>query len=734
MYEIDSRVSNCFDDLPIAILLINREGDIIYFNQECRKLFEQLGDPPKYLNFFKNKIFTSIQIQRFKESIDFLEFSQNQYVDNFKMISINGEPFNLSFNLSRFSDLLIKIVINKSSPINPSTRIIESLKEKLKIFTDNINDFITILNENLEVEYVNADYHQMKTGYKADNLFGKNCFSFIFPEDIPKVSQFVKEGLKKGKGRGIYRVLTKEGHIIWVETQGKSFEDKKGNRKLILLSRDITQLVNEKTKLKQAKDRASNLINNISDCIIEFDGKSDFTYISPQIKELTGYQPEEYKKMGVFENIHHDDIPKVKRAIEGIYKNGDQVLLEYRVKHKNGTYRYFSAKGNLIQNGGSKRIIAAIRDITKRKIAEIKLRELIDLLPDIIFEADINLNLVYTNNIAFTKFGYTQEEFENGLKIVQMIGAEDRERAKSNIEKIFTGVITEPNEYKMVKKNGETFHARIHSRPIFKNGKPIGIRGIVHDISDRIKAEKIIQKENFRLRELDQLRQDFVNRASHELKTPLTSIHGAIQLLNQYFTGISDNEALQIIEIALKGSKRLKDLIHNLLDTSRLDLNRFSLQKTKVDLVALIKHSIDYLRYLINDRKHTLEFQVPNQFEITIDRNRIEQVIINLVSNAIKNTPPYGLISVKLLSQDNWVYVRVEDNGIGLIENEIKKLFKRFNKIEHYGKGMNIISEGSGLGLFLSKEIIELHGGKIWVESEGRNKGANFIFKLPISH
>ena len=112
---------------------------------------------------------------------------------------------------------------------------------------------------------------------------------------------------------------------------------------------------------------------------------------------------------------------------------------------------------------------------------------------------------------------------------------------------------------------------------------------------------------------------------------------------------------------------------------------------------------------------------------------RIEQVITNLLSNAIKNTPPKGRVSIGLEKYGNWAIISVSDTGVGFTEDELKKIFTKFGKIERHGEGLEYINmEGSGLGLYITKQIVDLHGGKIWVESTGRNRGCIFKVRLPI--
>jgi len=179
-----------------------------------------------------------------------------------------------------------------------------------------------------------------------------------------------------------------------------------------------------------------------------------------------------------------------------------------------------------------------------------------------------------------------------------------------------------------------------------------------------------------------------------------------------------------------RGGKRLKLLVDNLLDASRIDSDKLRLNLQNENLAQIIRDSTKETRYLAYKRNLIIEQHLPETVNVVIDKIRIEQVITNLISNAVKNTPRKGIISIELEDRPESVLFKVIDSGIGLTEEEMDKLFKKFGKIERVGPKMDIDIEGSGLGLYISKEIIDLHEGNIWAESEGRNKGSIFYFKL----
>ena len=252
----------------------------------------------------------------------------------------------------------------------------------------------------------------------------------------------------------------------------------------------------------------------------------------------------------------------------------------------------------------------------------------------------------------------------------------------------------------------------------------------IMDITEKRESEQLILEENKKLVELDNLRKELITRISHELRTPLTSIYGASQLLLQSNKKDVIEKIWPYLEITYRGSIRLKELIDNLLDASRLDNKKFELRLSNENLKSLINDCIDELHYQADKRHLTINAELPVAVTIKLDKHRFEQVFMNILSNAIKNTPPHGQIFVILNETQDLVEVIIKDTGVGLTEEEKTKIFQKFGKIERYGMDLDVDIEGAGLGLYISKEIVKLHGGEIIVESEGRNKGCTFTVRL----
>ena len=234
------------------------------------------------------------------------------------------------------------------------------------------------------------------------------------------------------------------------------------------------------------------------------------------------------------------------------------------------------------------------------------------------------------------------------------------------------------------------------------------------------------------MRELDELKNEFIIRTSHELKTPLVSICGSVEFLLNYIKEDFSLKSRKHLETINSGGKRLKQLVENLLDILRIESRKFELDVENINLGNIIKKCISDHNDLAEEREITISTSFQHEFYVKVDEIKIKKVFDNLLSNALKNTPHYGQISISSEEAQGYINLNITDTGTGFTEEEKTRIFEKFGKIEKYGKGMDIITEGSGLGLYLSKEIVELHGGKIWLESEGRNKGSTFIVSLPI--
>lgn len=239
-----------------------------------------------------------------------------------------------------------------------------------------------------------------------------------------------------------------------------------------------------------------------------------------------------------------------------------------------------------------------------------------------------------------------------------------------------------------------------------------------------------LQAANQQLKELDSLKDEFISTVTHELRTPLTSIRAFSEILN-------DNPDLEVTQrgqfagIILRESERLTRLINQVLDLSKIESGTFEWTLSPVDMAAVIRESLDATSQLFHERAIVLDLRLPEQTPTIIaDRDRLMQVMLNLISNAIKFCDPVqGRVGVTLSQADDHLRIDVQDNGMGIRPEEHRIVFEKFRQVG--GNTTTDKPQGTGLGLPISHHIITHFGGRLWVESEPGH-GATFSFTLPV--
>jgi len=361
-------------------------------------------------------------------------------------------------------------------------------------------------------------------------------------------------------------------------------------------------------------------------------------------------------------------------------------------------------------------------------------RVFIDNFHGIVFKRYYDLSVAFFHGSVEKITGYTEDDFiSERIRWNQLVHKDDNAKVQRMIEKFNnSSQRSTQREYRITDKNGETHWVLETIQKFYdKIKEEKAVQGTIIDISEKNKAENLIIQEVNKLSELNQMKTDLIIRISHELKTPLNAIYGASQRIFDYLEKNFNSELYKYVEIIMRGGARLKELVSDIVDTSRIESNLMNLNIQKENLTHIVRECVKDMIHFANERNQLLlNVELKRNIYIELDRIRIEQVIINLLSNAIKYTPKKGKIFIKLKDFGEFVDFSIKDTGIGLEEEEKKKLFKKFGKIEHYGKSLGVNTEGSGLGLFISKEIVKLHGGQFFVKSEGRNKGSEFKFRI----
>jgi len=242
-----------------------------------------------------------------------------------------------------------------------------------------------------------------------------------------------------------------------------------------------------------------------------------------------------------------------------------------------------------------------------------------------------------------------------------------------------------------------------------------------------------LEKANQDLKRIDEMKSEFVSIASHELRTPLASIKNAVQLILQGKTGEINENQKKFLSMADRNISRLTNILNSLLDLSRIESGKIDMKIEELDPRALIEFILSSLKPQADGKSAQLKIEIGKKLpSVYGDREKVEQILTNLVGNAIKFTPEGGEISVSAQPSPrggNKLAISVRDSGIGISEDQQEKIFEKFHQVE--GSLHRSVS-GTGLGLAITKGLVEAHHGEIWVESE-IGKGSTFTFTLPIS-
>ncbi len=336
-----------------------------------------------------------------------------------------------------------------------------------------------------------------------------------------------------------------------------------------------------------------------------------------------------------------------------------------------------------------------------------RFRELSELLPEVVFEADTTGRLTFANQAAFDRFGYSQEDFEKGLNALQMITLEDQDRSRENIAQILSGEVIGPNEYIAIRKDGTTFPVLVHSTPIIRGKKPVGIRGVIIDITERKQAEEAVEKIVNDLSTMIEKLGVVGRLTRHDARNKLSVIANNAYLAKQL---LADNrnaaEYLDSIESAVEQIEKIFDFTRTYEMLGAEELSYINVEKSVNEAVRLFT---DINSWKIINECHGLT---------VLADSLLRQLIYNLIDNSLKHGETASQIKVYYQEGRDRLKLIYEDNGLGIPKDEKEKIF-----MEGYGKG-------TGYGLYLIRKICEAYG---WIIQETGipGKGAQFTIAIP---
>jgi len=355
--------------------------------------------------------------------------------------------------------------------------------------------------------------------------------------------------------------------------------------------------------------------------------------------------------------------------------------------------------------------------------SENKYRAYINNSPQLIFVADTSGRYIDVNPAACVITGYSKDELLN-MHRLDLYAPESKEDAINSFKHLLD-VGKSTGEFCFLKKDGSKFHMTVESVKLSEEN----IIGFCTDTTERKRTEEDLLKAKIAAENSNRTKNEFLATMSHELRTPLNSIIGFSEVLSEGYFGQLNEKQTKYLKNILNSGKHLLTLINTILDISKVESGKMQLYAEKIYLKDTVDEMISAMQYLAASKEIILKLQPGSQFAaVQADKAKLRQILFNLIGNAIKFTESGGSVIIGTRQDDKMAYISVTDTGIGISADDLDKLFIPFTQLDSFCARQY---EGTGLGLALAKELAELHGGTIYVESEA-GKGSTFTLALPI--
>ena len=545
-----------------------------------------------------------------------------------------------------------------------------------------------------------------------------------------------------------------------------------GDRLVGLLIQDnlIELLAQQVSQLALSEERSKLALKGANDAIWDWDLEHNTKFFSSRWKQMRGFSDHEIVNSPdeCLKRIHPNDYQRFMKVLDDhVLGRTEFFEIEYRSQCKDGSYIWVLDRGQTVKNqaGRATRFIGFETDISDRKYSEEKLqkseqryRALMDNASDAICLANADGNLIEVNHKAEILLGYNREELSK-LHVSQIHPLDSLQEVREHFQGIVQGITTSTLETFVLRKDGSQVPVEITGTRIDLENTFIA-QGIFRDISDRKNHEHQLELANAELIRATRLKDEFLANMSHELRTPLNAILGMSEGLLEGILGAINERQSQAIAAIEKSGRHLLALINDILDLSKIEAGKLELEITKVDILQLCQSSLNFVKHQAFKRQIQLRANLSKEVgEMSLDERRIRQVLINLLSNAVKFTPIGGCVTldvhyepievnlaehisltrIPLQSKPNsvlescpledrfYLCISVTDTGIGISPLDQLKLFKPFVQID---SSFNRKYEGTGLGLALVKQIVEMHGGDVNLRSQ-IGEGSCFTVRLP---
>ncbi|HEY8402834.1 MAG TPA: PAS domain-containing protein [Cytophagaceae bacterium] len=631
-------------------------------------------------------------------------------------------------------------------------------EERYRRLVTTTTDIITMLSPDGIILEITPSSEKI-LGYKQEEVIGKRFFDFYHPEDIQHITDaFNKVGLPEQSRNIIGRIRKKTGEYVWLNNSATAIFNKNHEiTEIYTSSTDITNEVEVESKLKEAQHFAQQIADYTPDTIQIYDLETQKNiYLNRQAKINSGWDNNKLLELGsnLYEKIvHPEDLPNVIKRIEDIksLKDGEVLETEFRARLIDGGYRWAHSRATVFrrnEEGKVKQFISLLRDITEEKIAKEKLiklnaelesrialatreikkseekyKVLSEVIPILVWTTDEQGKAIFFNN---NWYKYTGQKPEDALGEgwIKALHPEDVAAMIAEKEKAIKNHQMFNLEYRIRRSDG-AYRWHVARAVSFDDGDTIKWFGTSTDIHDKKLAEKELVKKNEQLIKINNDLDNFIYTASHDLKAPILNIEGLLQTAKELSDIFPHSEDLHVILKLMQTSvDRFKNTLYELTEISKVQKN-ITEDIEEINLRKLVEEIHDTLSGPLLDSSGKLDISIANDLTINFSRKNLRSIIYNLISNAIKYRHPQRSPRIKVSGKerDNYIIFSVTDNGLGLKPEYKSKIFSMFKRFHSH-------VEGTGVGLYIVKRIIDNSGGKIEVQSQP-GEGTTFNVYLP---
>ncbi|MDN5309172.1 MAG: hypothetical protein PWP14_566 [Methanolobus sp.] len=622
---------------------------------------------------------------------------------------------------------------------------------KTKQYLDIAGSMIVAIDADHKITLSNSRCNEV-LGYAEGELIGSDWLERVIPPEertltgslFARAAADVPGNPESFEGH----VVTSTGQKRLICWRNSFISDSSGKIATILCSgTDITDQRNTEQRIKNSEEKFRALFENSVDPIMILSMNCTILEVNPSLCDLLLYSKEELLHLSKSHLIPPEHLHKCKGYFAAVIEKG-HIVFETECLRKDGSRVPVEMSVKLIEYDGRPAILSNGRDITERRKAEQTLREneekfrlLAENASDVIWTMDRDGRFMYVSPSVLKLRGYTPEEVM-GQSLVEVFPQDSISRIRLAIDAFFEDFRKTGKSNRMEILEVEQFHRDGHriwteaiARPVFdESGQFRFFLGVSRDISERKKAQESIRryiddlaKANESLQSLDRMKDEFISNLSHELKTPLISIKGYSELVHDEVLGPLNEKQRNAMRIVLDKYDHLSFLLDSLIYISIVRSGKVRYRFDPLRIEDALKKVMDYFSFKAADKKigmvHNFEKDLPL---IRGDVEYIPYLFRSLLDNAIKFSRNEGFIDVSAFRDKGDVHVVIKDNGIGIPPAEFSNIFNPFYQVD---SSMTRKYGGSGLGLYVSKTIAEVHGGKIWIESaEGSGTAVHVSF------